>query len=122
VADVRSWMQAADVFVLPSSTEGLSNSLLEAMAMGLPSVATEVGGASDLIEHGLSGWLIPPEDCAALEQGIIHLLSAAELRQKMGMEARKIVVQEYALDRVAEQLAALYARLTASGVPVNAAY
>lgn len=121
VDDVRPYLQAADLFVLPSSTEGLSNSLLEGMAMGLPCLATRVGGASDLIEHGTNGWLVPPEDRLALESGLIHLFALDEARQRMGEEARKKVLNEYALDRVADRLCGLYAGLTSVQLPAKAA-
>lgn len=61
VDDVALYLKAADLFLLPSATEGLSNALLEAMASGLPAIVTNVGGAPDLIEHQRSGWLIPPD-------------------------------------------------------------
>lgn len=111
IADVVPYLQAADIFVLPSSTEGLSNAMLEGMAMGLAVVATDVGGAPDLIQHGQSGWLIPPDTPAKLEEAFITLLADTAARQAMGQKARQKVEQEYALAAVADRLRQLYDRL-----------
>ena len=74
VIDALSYLQAADLFVLPSATEGLSNSLLEALSTGLPVIATAVGGTPDVIAHGENGYLIPPDDLPALKTGLANLL------------------------------------------------
>lgn len=117
VEDVLPYLQTADLFVLPSSTEGLSNSLLEAMAVGLPCLATSVGGASDLLEHGKSGWIVKPNDPALLEQSVIHLLSEEQLRAGLGGQARRMVSQNYALDKSAQNLLRLYRDLTSIKLP-----
>jgi glycosyltransferase involved in cell wall biosynthesis len=108
VDDVPLYLQAADFFVLPSSTEGLSNALLEAMASGLPIIATKVGGAEDLIEHQKSGWLIPADDTVALNHALEHFLSNLDQLMGYGEKAREKVVQDYSLERVANMLRALY--------------
>jgi len=111
VEDVAPYLQAADLFVLPSATEGLSNALLEALAAGLPTVATEIGGASDVIEHGSSGWLIPPDDVPALQEGILTLLADADRRNCLGHRGRERVVEHYALPATASHLRELYDHL-----------
>ena len=111
VEDVTPYLQAADLFVLPSATEGLSNALLEALATGLPAVATEIGGASDVIEHGRNGWLVAPDDVPALQEGILTLLADAERRNCMGHKGRERVVERYALPTTANHLRELYDQL-----------
>ncbi|MCA9872151.1 MAG: glycosyltransferase family 4 protein [Anaerolineales bacterium] len=108
VDDVHTYLQAADLFVLPSATEGLSNALLEAMAAGLPSLVTAVGGAPDIIEHGQSGWLIPPDSVEELQTAVISLLGNKALQQALGRQARQKIVAEFGLDSVAAALYSLY--------------
>lgn len=111
VDDAGRYLQAADLFVLPSSTEGLSNSMLEAMSCGLPVLATKVGGAPDVIQDQVSGCLIPPDDIDALQRGLEMLLRDAALRLRLGIAARERIVSNFSLDSVAGRLAALYHRL-----------
>ena len=111
VSDAVPYLQAADLFVLPSSTEGLSNSMLEAMSCGLPVLATTVGGAPDVIEHGVSGYLIPPDDLDSLQSGLQTLLADGTLRFRLGSNARARILSDFSLDTVAERLASLYDRL-----------
>jgi glycosyltransferase involved in cell wall biosynthesis len=115
VNDARRYLQAADLFVLPSSTEGLSNSMLEAMACGLPVLATKVGGALDVIQHDRSGYLIPPDDVDALQHGLESLLKEKSLRLRLGDAGRQRIVSDFSLDSVAERLASLYLRLLHEG-------
>ena len=111
VEDAVPYLQAADLFVLPSSTEGLSNAMLEAMSCGLPVLATSVGGAPDVIEHQVSGWLVPPEDVDALRQGLETLLEGEDLRFSLGANARQRILSGFSLDSIARRLAALYRQL-----------
>ncbi|MGZ9165182.1 MAG: glycosyltransferase family 4 protein [Anaerolineales bacterium] len=113
VNDPLSYLQAADLFVLPSATEGLSNSLLEAMSTGLPVLATSVGGTPDVITHGENGYLIPPDDPPALETGLIDLLANPSLCAHMGAQGRRRIQTDFSLESVANRLAALYERLGA---------
>jgi glycosyltransferase involved in cell wall biosynthesis len=114
VQDAVLYLQAADLFVLPSSTEGLSNSMLEAMSCGLPVLATAVGGAPDVIEHQVSGWLVPPKDVGALQQGLETLLGDRALRFSLGTNARQRILSSFSLDSVARRLAGLYQQLMAN--------
>jgi glycosyltransferase involved in cell wall biosynthesis len=108
VNDVTPYLCASDIFVLPSSTEGLSNALLEAMASGLACIATSVGGATDLIEDGKNGILIPPDDPQALLSALLTMLSNSDRRVQFGMNGRNFIEKYYSLSAVAEQLNVLY--------------
>jgi glycosyltransferase involved in cell wall biosynthesis len=108
VEDVRPYLQSADLFILPSSDEGLSNAMLEGMAAGLGVIATEVGGAPDLIKHQENGWLIPPGEVGAISDSITSLLDAPGAVRKMGLAARQTVLESYALPVVAQKLRELY--------------
>jgi glycosyltransferase involved in cell wall biosynthesis len=108
VQDVAPFLRASDIFVLPSSTEGLSNALLEAMASGLASIATSVGGAIDLIENGKNGFLIPPDDSQALLLALSTIMSDADLRLQFGERGRSAIQHDYSLVAVAGRLKSLY--------------
>src|SRR5437868_1273025 len=75
VNDMRTWIQACDVLVNPSLSEGVPNVVLEAMALGTPTVATRVGGVPDLIEHLTSGLLVAPADPKVLADAILHIFA-----------------------------------------------
>lgn len=111
IPDVAPYLQAADLFVLPSTAEGLSNALLEAMSTGLPCIGTAVGGTPDLIDHGNSGWLVPPGDPGRLQQAILTLLADRELRDRLGRRARLQVESRYSLAQTAAATQQLYRRL-----------
>ena len=87
-ADVGCVLASADVFVLSSDSEGLPMSILEAMAAGLPVVASSVGGVSEIVEHGVTGLLVPPRNPASLADSIRSLLENPGLRNEMGTAAR----------------------------------
>lgn len=108
VKDVAPYLRAADIFVLPSSTEGLSNALLEAMASGLASIATSVGGAIDMIQEGENGILIPPDDPQAILSALLPLLSDPALRLQFGVNGRNLIEKKYSLSAVAEKLNEVY--------------
>ena len=119
VGDVAPYLKAADLFVLPSATEGLSNAMLEAMATGLPTIATRVGGAPDVIDHATSGWLVPPDDQPSLQEALLMLLGNAALRSDLGQRGHEKILRDYALNFTADGLRALYDQLThKSPIPV----
>jgi len=97
VDDVAPYLQLLDVGVLSSFSEGLSNTVLEYMAAGLPVVATEVGGNSELISEPGGGFLVPPNDSAALAKRILILLSNPELRVEMGKTNQGIARSRFSL-------------------------
>jgi glycosyltransferase involved in cell wall biosynthesis len=113
VDNVADYLKAADLFLLPSATEGLSNALLEGLASGLACIATKVGGAPDLIRHQENGWLVPPDQPEQLQEAILSLGHNAEQRARLGREARQEILQNYALTAAADKLCCLYERLTA---------
>jgi glycosyltransferase involved in cell wall biosynthesis len=105
--DVSKLYTIADVFVLPSRTEGMSNALLEAMAAGIPPIASNVGGNRDVIEDQNSGFLVDWDDPTTCAQVIRKLLADAELRQRIG-NAAKSRVRFFALPYIARQYQQLY--------------
>lgn len=92
--DVADLLQCMDVFVLPSIAEGVSNTLLEAMATGLPVIATAVGGAPDIIENSENGYLVSVGDKDAISRNIIKILSLLK-GAELGVKARQKVEAEY---------------------------
>lgn len=111
IDDITPYLQTADVFVLPSATEGLSNAMLEALAAGLAVVATQVGGASDIITDGINGRLIPPDDRSCLQEALSMLLGDATLRGTFGSRGRAVMQRHYALPVTAQRLRDLYDRV-----------
>jgi glycosyltransferase involved in cell wall biosynthesis len=115
VDTVGDWLEAADLFVLPARAEGMSNALLEAMAHGVPQVASAVSGNTDLVDQGRTGWLYgPPEDPAALAGVLAEALTCPANRlAAMARASRERVRADYSMDAVADRHAALYRSLTA---------
>jgi glycosyltransferase involved in cell wall biosynthesis len=111
MADAAEHLRAADAFVLPSVAEGMSNSLLEAMATGLPCLASAIGGNTDLIDDGRTGRLIPADDAASWSDGLVEVLSDPDLSRRLGDAARARVEAEYALPVVVRRYVGLYRRL-----------
>lgn len=115
--DPLPWYQAADLFVLPSRWEGLSNALLEAMACELPVIATQLGGNVDAIEHERNGLFVPPDDAGALVVAIKRLLTDPAKADSMGRAARVRVTecfdQQTAVARYASGYEALARKLRA---------
>ena len=111
--NVVPYLQTADLFILPSATEGLSNALLEALAVGLPAIATNIGGAPDVIQHDQSGWLIPPDQPEALRQAILTLFKDGERRDQFGRKGHERIQQNYSLITTADRLYSLYQQVRA---------
>lgn len=106
--DVASFYGAADVFVLPSISEGLSNALLEAMSSGLAVLASRVGGTKEAVTDGESGFLFEADDRDDLRRQLRRLLDRPELAARLGERAREIAVARYSLAKVAETYENLY--------------
>jgi sugar transferase (PEP-CTERM/EpsH1 system associated) len=117
-ADVPTVLRALDVFVLPSIAEGISNTILEAMATGLPVVATRVGGNPELVEDGITGTLVPRQQPRALASAIEAYLSDGRMLVTHGQAARRRAVERFGLVTMRDAYAALYAVL---GVAAGAA-
>jgi len=117
-ADVAEIMRGLDCFVLPSLAEGISNTILEAMATGLPAVATAVGGNGELIESGMTGTLVPPASSDALAHAILAYHRDRALARRHGKAARRVVESTFSLARMVSDYTAMYARaMAAAGVP-----
>ena len=112
--DVPAILAASDLFVLPSRNEGLSQALLEAMALGLPVVATEVGGTADAVRSERTGWLVPPGDWRALADAIDAALSRPSTAKAYAEAARELVWREFSLALHVARLEALYRSLAAT--------
>ena len=97
-----------DVFVQPSLTEGLSNAVLEAMATGLPVVATQVGGNPEVVEDGVSGRLVPADDAAAMCQALASYCSDTAARIRHGAAGRARVQRSYSIGTMVAQYSTLY--------------
>jgi len=98
----------ADAFVLTSDYEGTPNVVLEAMAAGLPVVATDVGGVREIIEHGVNGLIVPAHDEDALHSAVLELIGSPELRDRLSRSAARRVTEEFSTSHLPEQLAELY--------------
>jgi sugar transferase (PEP-CTERM/EpsH1 system associated) len=106
--DVPNMLHAIDLFVLPSLAEGISNTILEAMASGLPVVATRVGGNVELVEEGRTGFLVPAADPTAMANAIRAYLDDRTLLTTQGQAARKKAVTEFSLDAMINRYLAVY--------------
>lgn len=112
--DIPDLMNAADAFVLSSAWEGMPLVLLEASAVGLPVVATDVGGNSEVVLHEKTGLLVPPKNPEALADAMLRLMALPEERRKaMGAAGRAHIEARYKLEAVIDQWEALYAKLLA---------
>jgi glycosyltransferase involved in cell wall biosynthesis len=101
----------ADVLLLPSYHEGLPISVLEAMAYGLPVVATDVGGIAEAVQDGVNGYLIQPGECERLAERMDRLAGSPELRLHMGKSGYELAAGKFALPVIMNQLETLYAEL-----------
>ncbi len=116
--DVPDLLSALDLFVLPSHSEGVSLALLEAMAAGLPVIASRVGGLPEVVTDGENGLLIPPQDPQALATALERLLADPDLAQKLGANARRHVEENYSLERLGREINEIYAELISEIIDV----
>ncbi len=110
--DVNRLLKCMDVFVLPSIAEGVSNTLLEAMATGLPVISTAVGGAPDIIEPEVDGYLVNVGDDQKMAERIVHILSETEAATDMGLNARRKVDRDYSWPVTVHRYLDVYRTLT----------
>jgi len=108
---IPEFLNAMDIFVLPSAGEGMSNTLLEAMATSLPVVATRVGGNPEVIEEGCSGYLFAAGDWAGLAEVLAELCAIVALRVSCGGSARKRALKHFSLDVMMRRYTELYLEL-----------
>ncbi|RMG01840.1 MAG: glycosyltransferase family 1 protein [Planctomycetota bacterium] len=109
--DPVPWYRAADAFVLPSLREGLPNVLLEAMAAGLPVIASSVGGIPQAIEHETTGLLCPPGDTAAFREALQRIADDRAFAARLGRSARQKIESEYAFARRMNRIIEIYREL-----------
>ena len=112
--DIPFLLNLSDCFVLSSRSEGLSCSIIEAMAAGLPVVATDVGGNSELVANGINGYLVPPDDFDALSMRLQSVINDASLRIKFGQMSLRRVREHYSLDIMINKYANHYKEMIAS--------
>lgn len=106
--NIHKYMQYMDIFCLPSKNEGISNTILEAMASNLPVVATNVGGNGELIINDTTGKLVPAEDCDALKEALHEYVNDSSLRKAHGLMARKRVLENFSLDSMVKNYLSIY--------------
>jgi glycosyltransferase involved in cell wall biosynthesis len=106
--NVASWLRTIDIFVLPSRTEALSNSLMEAMACGCAVVASEIGGNPELVETGRTGMLFPSGQPESLAQALRQLTEDVTLRQRLAKEAAQLIPHRFSLAASVNRMQQIY--------------
>ena len=114
--DLQSILPEIDIFMLPSFTEGLPNVVLEAFAVRKPVVATRVGGTPEVVQDGVSGFLIKPDEIISMVQYLLALADDTSLRHKMGDAGYMYVDREFGFEKQTELYEQLYLNIAASRV------
>jgi len=112
--DVEQIMRGFNLFVLPSLAEGISNTILEAMATGLPVVATAVGGNTELIQSGVTGSLVPQSDAESMAHAVRAYADSAELCERHGAEARRVIERRFSMETMVNSYMTVYDSLLAN--------
>lgn len=112
--DTLPYLHSADIFVQPSHAEGMSNVLLEAMACGLPIVATRVGAAASMLQDGESGLLVEPGDQDGLRRALRSLIDEPELRDRLGAAAVRTIDERYSIEVIVDRIEAAYEEMLSS--------
>ncbi len=115
VTNIPKHLSTAEIFVLPSRSEGFSNAIIEAMAESLPVVATDVGGNAEAVKDGKSGFIVPPEDSEALAEAISKLLADPLRAAEMGAAGKALVAEKFTTHAMMSRIAKAYADLLAVG-------
>ncbi len=113
VRDLPRHLSGADLFVLPSRSEGFSNAILEAMAASLPVVATDVGGNAEAVRSGVTGLIVPPENAEALARALLAILGDRTRRAAMGLAGKQLVAERFTTDAMMRRIVGVYDRLLA---------
>jgi L-malate glycosyltransferase len=111
ITNLREHLSAADIFVLPSRSEGFSNAIVEAMAASLPVVATNVGGNAEAVEDRVSGFIVPSEDPAALSAAILRLLSDPPQAKTMGAAGKRLAREKFTTEAMMNRITSTYRNL-----------
>ncbi len=109
--NVGRFLAAFDVLVLPSLMEGLNNSAIEAMMVGIPVVGTKVGGLPEVIDHGRTGLLVPPEDHVALAEAVLEVLSNPEKAAAFGSAGRDVAYKRFTVSRMVSGTIGVYEKV-----------
>ena len=116
--DVPVILQALDIFVLSSLNEGISNTILEAMATGLPVIATKVGGNSELVEDGATGILVPPKEPKAIASALLKYIRNPEIRNSHGNRGRINAIQVFSIENMVKGYVTVYKRAVSTSLQV----
>ncbi len=114
-ADIPEILACCDIGVLPSKAEGLPNAVLEYMAAGLPTIASQVGGNTELVEDGVTGLLMPPEDSPALSAALLKLLHDPDLARLIARRGHEFTIRNFSFERLVSEVDALYTELLHRG-------
>lgn len=120
ITNLREYLSMADIFVLPSRSEGFSNAIVEAMAAALPVVATNVGGNAEAVKDGVTGFIVPSEDPAALSAAITQLLSDPAQAKVMGVAGKAFAAKNLTTEAMMNRITAVYRDLLAPSMPLAA--
>ncbi|WP_458777073.1 glycosyltransferase family 4 protein [Desulforhopalus sp. 52FAK] len=115
VSDPQQYYRQADVFVLPSRHEGMSNALLEAQSWGIPCVVSDISANAAIIINGKNGLIFPVDNAHIMAQNILSILSDSGLKATLGENARKIAEIKFNIERVAEKLVSVYSHVCGRG-------
>ena len=110
-ADVPEILACCDIAVLPSRAEGLPNAVLEYMSSGLPVIVSRVGGNAELVEDGVTGLLVSPEDSLTLSSALLKLLREPGLARQLAQNGREFIVRNFSFERLVREVDALYSEL-----------
>lgn len=114
-SDIPEVLASCDIGMLPSRAEGLSNALLEYMATGLPTIASRVGGNAELVNDGVTGLLVPPEDSDGVANALLRLLRDPELSHQMAENGKRVALETYSFERLIREVDGLYSELLRRG-------
>lgn len=109
--DIRPYLAASDVFVFPSYREGFPNVILQAGAMGLPCIVTDINGSNEIVHDRVNGLIIPPRDKDALWKAMKIMVTDETIRREMGDRARNIIVNRYDRHLIWDEIQRVYAEL-----------
>jgi L-malate glycosyltransferase len=114
-ADIPDVLASCDFALLPSRAEGLPNAVLEYMAAGLPTIASNVGGNAELVKDGVTGLLVPAEDSAALSAALLRLLRDPEFCRRISENGQRLAIENFSFERLIREIDELYTELLERG-------